>query len=74
MKVVLDASAIIKWLLADPAREEHTGLATDLMGEVVNGRFDAVQPLHWQIEVVAVMARVNPGRAERDAGLLRPWI
>jgi len=71
VKVVLDASIIIKWLLADPGREEHTELATELIGEVVNGRFDAVQPLHWQIEVIAVMARVSAGRAERDAGLLQ---
>lgn len=71
MRVVLDASVIIKWLFFDPDREEHTLRATDLMADVTGGRVPVVQPVHWLTEVAAVLARVTPGQAEEDIGLHR---
>ena len=70
MRVVLDASVIIKWLFFDPDREEHTLRATDLMADVTGGRVPVVQPVLWLTEVAAVLARVTPGQAEEDIGLL----
>lgn len=70
MRVVLDASVIIKWLFSDSAREDHTQRATDLLADVAGGRLRAVQPAHWLVEVAAVLARETPGQAEEDIGLL----
>lgn len=70
MRVVVDASVVVKWLFADPQREEFTQRATALMGGVVQGRVLAVQPVHWLTEVASVLARATPGQAEKDVGLL----
>ena len=70
MRLVIDASVIIKWLFADPAREEHTERATTLMAAVVQQQVSAVQPVHWLAEVGAVLAREAPEKAEEDIALL----
>lgn len=43
MKAVLDANVIVKWLFADPEREDHTTEATALMNAVVEGRIAAIK-------------------------------
>ncbi len=70
MTVVLDASVILKWLFADPVREELTHEATRLVAAAVSGRIAVVQPVHWLAEVGAVLARATPRTVERDIGLL----
>ncbi|MCI0519018.1 MAG: type II toxin-antitoxin system VapC family toxin [Chloroflexi bacterium] len=70
MKAVLDASVIVKWLFADPDREELTTEATVLMNAVVEGRIAAMQPPHWLAEVGAVLARATPRTAEHDIIML----
>ena len=70
MRVVLDASVILKWLFADPGREDLTKEATGMVEAVVAGRFSAVQPIHWLAEVAAVLARETPETAARDIALL----
>ena len=65
MKFVLDASVIIKWLLADPQRE-----ATVLLDLVINGVHDAIQPVHWLAEVGGFLARATPDTAEKDIAML----
>ena len=70
MRLVVDASVVVKWLFANPEREEHTELATTLMSSVVRQEVPAVQPVHWLAEVGAVLARVTPDRAEQDIVLL----
>jgi predicted nucleic acid-binding protein len=70
VKLVVDASVIVKWLFNDPEREEYTSLATDLMRAVIAEDAAAVQPFHWLLEVAAVIARETPERARADIGLL----
>jgi predicted nucleic acid-binding protein len=69
--VVLDASVILKWLLADPQREGDTGRATALMGAVAGGEIRILQPFHWLAEVMAVLARLSPESVTEDALMLR---
>jgi predicted nucleic acid-binding protein len=69
--LVVDASVVVKWLLSDPEREEETELATRLMTSIVDGREPVIQPVHWLVEVGAVLARVSPRTAEQDIGLLQ---
>ncbi len=70
MRLVVDASVVVKWLFANPEREEHTELATTLMPSVVRQEVPAVQPVHWLAEVGAVLARSAPDKAEQDIVLL----
>jgi hypothetical protein len=39
------------------------------MRSVLNGSESVLQPVHWLLEVAAVLARVNPETAEHDVAL-----
>jgi predicted nucleic acid-binding protein len=67
---VVDASVIIKWLLQDPEREPETAKATALMEQIASGAQAVLQPIHWIVEVGAVLARESPATATDDAGML----
>jgi len=69
--IVVDASVIVKWLLNDESRKSDTSHATDLMRSVVKGEVTLIQPVHWLLEVSAVLARLNPLGAEKDIALLQ---
>jgi predicted nucleic acid-binding protein len=69
--LVVDASVIVKWLLNDPDNEAETDRATDLMQRILDGHQAALQPVHWLLEVGAVLARVSPATAEKDTALLQ---
>jgi predicted nucleic acid-binding protein len=71
VKLVVDASVIVKWLLKDPDSEAETDLATDLMQRILDGEQPALQPVHWLLEIGAVLARVSPATAEKDIALLQ---
>ncbi len=66
MIVVLDASVIIKWLLADPEREEHTDKAQNLMLRIIENEIQVFQPVHWLAEVGAVLSRLSPQTVTDD--------
>jgi predicted nucleic acid-binding protein len=68
---VVDASVVLKWLLADPGREADTGRAASLMRSIVAGETAVLQPPHWLIETGAVLARLSPATAVEDITLLR---
>lgn len=70
MITVVDASVVIKRLLQDPAREADTEQATHLMERVTSGEQPSIQPVHWILEVGAVLARVSPETAADDVTLL----
>ncbi len=71
MKLVVDASVIVKWLINDPDKEAETHRATDLMQRILDGHETALQPAHWLLEVGAVLARMSPTTAEKDIALLQ---
>ncbi len=70
MTLVLDASVIVKWLMGDPDREPDTEKATALIQAVVDGRFGIIQPIHWLVEVAAVLVRLSPETAVEDVETL----
>jgi len=70
VRLVLDASVIVKWLVADPEREADVDKALALMGKVRTGEVSLIQPIHWLAEVAAVLARLNPGTVEEDIEFL----
>ena len=67
---VVDASVVIKWLLQDPEREADAERATTLMQRVASGEQSCIQPVHWILEVGAVLARVSSETAADDVTLL----
>jgi predicted nucleic acid-binding protein len=60
VKLVIDASVTLKWLLPDAAKEQDVDRAQALLAEVERGEHELVQPPHWATEVLAVMARQAP--------------
>jgi predicted nucleic acid-binding protein len=70
VRVVLDASVVVKWVLPDSAREGQTDHALALLREVQAGSVDLIQPPHWLAEVAAVLARLRPETAESTLELL----
>jgi len=68
---VVDASVVLKWLLADPGREPDTAQATALMDSIASGHHAILQPVHWLAEVAAVLARLSPETAAEDIARLR---
>lgn len=68
---VVDASVVLKWLLADPEREPDTAQATALLEAIAGGQESILQPPHWLAEVAAVLARLSPETAEEDVARLR---
>ncbi len=70
MKLVVDASVIVKWVFADSGREENAPRALSLLEAIRAGRVFPVQPPHWLAEVAAVIARLSPETAEASVALL----
>lgn len=71
MTLVVDASVVVKWLVRDPVREDDTERATRLMQWILEGKEPVVQPIHWLVEVAAVLARLSPDTVEEDVLMLQ---
>jgi predicted nucleic acid-binding protein len=70
VRVVVDASVALKWLLADEAKEASTVQALQLLDGIRAGTVQPVQPAHWLIEVAAVLFRAAPEQAALALDLL----
>ena len=70
MRLVIDASVAAKWFLFDAGDESGIEAATDVLVALRSGQVQAVQPVHWMLEVAAVMARRQPERNEAALALL----
>jgi predicted nucleic acid-binding protein len=64
MRVVLDASVIVKWLLPDSQNEPNVDQAIALLEAVREERISPLQPPHWLAEVSAVITRLRPESAD----------
>lgn len=60
MKVVADASVIVKWVLPVRDQEDHVDRALVLLENVKQGEVTLLQPVHWLAEVAAVLTRLCP--------------
>ena len=70
MKVVIDASVIVKWVIADSQTEPDVDRALALLEAVREDRVSPVQPPHWLAEVSAVVTRLRPEIADFAIQLL----
>lgn len=60
MKLVIDASVILKWYLGDRADETFQIEAQTLLRAILDERVTMFAPPHWLAEVLAVLAREQP--------------
>lgn len=70
MRLVVDASVAVKWVLPDPAIESDTDRAAALLNAFRENRLELIQPPHWLAEVAAVISRLRPEVADEAADLL----
>jgi predicted nucleic acid-binding protein len=68
--LVLDASVVVKWVLADSEVEAHTQQALAILDALRSERVSVVQPVHWLAEVAAVLTRLIPRQAREVITLL----
>jgi predicted nucleic acid-binding protein len=69
--VVVDASVVLKWLLGDARHEPDAHRASQLMRRIAGGEERAIQPVHWLLEVGAVLTRKRAPGAEDDVLMLQ---
>jgi predicted nucleic acid-binding protein len=62
MKLVIDASVAVKWIVADMAGEGDLDKAAMVLAAVARRHVEVIEPAHWVGEVVGVVARVRPDR------------
>ena len=70
MKIVIDASVVIKWLLNDDPGEQDVDKAEAILALLTKGAAQAFQPLHWRAEVLSVVARKAPEKIGHACTLL----
>jgi predicted nucleic acid-binding protein len=70
VKIVIDASVVIKWLLNDDPGEQDVDKAEAILALLTNGAAQAFQPLHWRAEALSVVARKVPERIGQACTLL----
>jgi predicted nucleic acid-binding protein len=70
MKLVVDASVAVKWVLRDRPGELDVDRASALLGEIARCSAIAVEPVHWVAEVIGVITRLKPDRAPATIALL----
>lgn len=70
MRIVIDASVVVKWVFPESEGEDDAEQALSLLTEVKAGRLNPLQPPHWLAEVGAVVTRLRPEIADSVLGLL----
>ena len=60
MRLVIDASVAIKWILRDAPDEQDVPIALALLDEIKARRHTLVQPSHWLPEIISVIVRRSP--------------
>jgi predicted nucleic acid-binding protein len=57
LKFVVDASVALKWLMPDAPGEQDVDKALAVLSLVQSGKATLLAPVHWSLEVLAVVAR-----------------
>ena len=61
MRLVVDASVAIKWFLGERPHEPHAPQAQAGAAAIERSGTTFFAPCHWTAEVIAVIARLDPG-------------
>ena len=71
MKLVIDASVSLKWILGAEDGEQDIAKAEAVLAAICEGRREAIQPPHWFAEVLAVIALRRRERIADALGVLQ---
>ena len=63
--IVVDASVVFKWFVFESPDEGDTDEALELLRAYRDDRIELYQPPTWQAEVLAVLARIVPDKADQ---------
>jgi predicted nucleic acid-binding protein len=70
VRLVIDASVAVKWILRDQPGEPDVDRATAVLGAIARGTASAIEPIHWIAEVAGVVVRVKHDRVAPTIALL----
>ena len=70
MRVVIDASVAIKWVIRDALLEPDAGQALAILRGIRAHTIEVFEPPHWVAEILAVIARARPQRIPLTFGIL----
>ena len=70
MRLVVDASVAVKWFLKERPDEPHLAQAEAVAAAVGHGGTELLAPIHWILEIIAVLARTDPGAVDDALTLL----
>lgn len=70
MRLVVDASVAIRWVIPDPLIEPDADKAVAILRAIRARMIEAVEPPHWLAEILSVIARARPQRGTLTLGIL----
>ena len=70
MRLVIDASVAVKWILGDQHGEADVDRASALLGAIARRTLSVIEPVHWVAGVAGVVTRLKPNRAVAAIALL----
>ena len=70
MKLVIDASVAVKWIVGDQPGESDVNRASALLAAIARRTVSVIEPVHWVAEVTGVVVRLKPDRAVAAIALL----
>jgi predicted nucleic acid-binding protein len=68
--LVIDASVAIKWVVRDSSIEPDVDKAIAILRAIRTRKLAIVEPPHWMLEVLSVIARERPQRVALTLGIL----
>ncbi len=71
MKLVIDASVSLKWVLGAEDGEQDVAKAEAVLASIVQAQHQAIQPPHWFAEMFAVIALKRPRKIEGAFNILQ---
>lgn len=70
MRLVVDASVTIKWIVPERPHEQNVDQAMALLDAIDHRGIAVFMPAHWSIEVMSVIARLEPAKIDRAIRML----
>jgi predicted nucleic acid-binding protein len=70
MRLVIDASVAVKWIVGDQPGESDVDRASALLGAIARRTVSVIEPVHRVAEVTGVVVRLKPYRALAAIALL----
>ena len=70
MRIVIDASVAIKWVMRDALLESDADKALAMLRGIRAHTIEVFEPPHWVAEILAVIARARPQRIALTLGIL----